>query len=158
MKIKLFFEQLFIFWGKTVHLRCFNNSFAVKGDKKQSRIIVVLLKKVYAQLSHSGISFSYLLTAWKPMQINESVPEQYRMQSTIWVVIKADVITLQTFPMGKAVQCWFFVYMLKRLYQYATGSYVVQNLSFAQMFGLQCSWQQLNASDWRHFISFWMPY
>lgn len=68
-----------------------------------------------------------------------SVPEQYRMQSTIWVVIKADVITLQTFPMGKAIQCWFFRYMLKRLYQYVIGSYVVQNLSFAQMLGLKYS-------------------
>ena len=30
------------------------------------------------------------------------VPEQYRMQSTIQLVIKADVMTLQTSPLGEA--------------------------------------------------------
>ncbi len=33
------------------------------------------------------------------------VPEQYRMQSSVQLVIKADVITLQTFPLSEASQC-----------------------------------------------------
>lgn len=32
------------------------------------------------------------------------VPEQYKMQSTVQLLIKADVITLQPFPLGEASQ------------------------------------------------------
>lgn len=81
--------------------------------RRETTITAAILKKVNGQPNHPDISCSSSLPHPRSRLLYESqwrwmglpVPEQYRMQSTIQLVIKADVITLQTSPLGEASQC-----------------------------------------------------